>query len=91
MSAYSIAGYQYQVEHLCPACTINRVSGNSTAAVEFDNDVLVIENWLRLNAAEQGIDYYDENTYDSSDYPKMIFSHQVESGECCGECGEKLM
>ncbi len=33
---------------------------------------------------------YDETTFDSGDFPKVIFSSQLEDTEHCGACGWEL-
>lgn len=91
MKSFQIVGYTYDVAVLCPSCTINAVSGNSTAAVEFEHSGEAIESWLRTTAVERGIDYDDEKSYDSGDFPKVIFADQVERGERCDECEEALV
>lgn len=89
MSSTDIAGYTYQAENLCPGCTLNAVSGNSTAAVEFEFNVDAIDNWLRTTAAERGINFDDENTYDTDDFPKVILTYHA-ANERCGHCRELL-
>ena len=88
MSSSGIDGYTYQGEHLCPGCTLNAVSGNSTAAVEFDFNVEAIDSWLRTTAAQRGIDFDDEVTYDSEVFPKALTYRAP--GERCVRCRDEL-
>jgi hypothetical protein len=37
-----------------------------------------------------GIDINDEHSYDSGDFPKVVFSGSVEGVEHCGECHEEI-
>lgn len=90
MTASSIAGYTYRADILCPGCTLVAVSGNSTAAVEFEFNLDAIDNWLRSTAAERGIDFDNEQAYDSGEYPKVILTHQA-GNDRCGHCGEALL
>ena len=36
------------------------------------------------------IDIEDEYSYDSDDFPKVIFADQLEETEYCGSCGKKI-
>lgn len=42
-------------------------------------------------AESLGIDPEDERSYDSSDFPKVIFADSVEDDEHCGRCHELLI
>lgn len=81
--ATDIVAYTYKAEMLCPSCTLVAVSGNSTAAVEFDFNTDAIDAWLRTTAAERGIDVDDERSFDSGDFPKVVFASMIEP---CGDC-----
>jgi hypothetical protein len=48
------------------------------------------EEALDFLAQRRGIDRYDEHTFDSGDFPKVIFRDQVTDDDVCGVCGEKL-
>lgn len=37
------------------------------------------------------IDRGDENTFDSGEFPKVIFAGMVDDDELCGSCGEPLI
>jgi hypothetical protein len=95
-----IVGYTFNAEILCPACTLNAVSENSTTATKFKESpmnwsnhgfVESVESWLRTKALERGIDYDDESSYDSGDFPKVILRFTVEDDERCGHCNEHLV
>lgn len=36
------------------------------------------------------MDRYDERTFDSDDFPKVVFRDQLSDGDTCGTCGEAL-
>ena len=89
MSSTSIVGYTYQAENLCTGCT-------RTLAMRWggfdDGAATSTEALLDRLAGVVGVDRYDERSYDSDDFPKVIFDSQVEdSDERCGSCGESLI
>ncbi len=49
-----------------------------------------VETALDFIAKLQGIDRYDEATYDSEDFPKVVFRDQVEDDDVCGICFDTL-
>jgi len=90
--AWEVVGYTYAAETLCPACTL---AGLPTGEGEtFDGwhdateDQSVEDNLTEL-AAAFGIDREDECTFDSDEFPKVIFSSDSED-ETCGACGVEL-
>lgn len=48
------------------------------------------EAGLDALAWDLGINRHDEWSYDSSDFPKVIFDSMVEGPEYCGGCGDEL-
>jgi hypothetical protein len=48
------------------------------------------EDNLHEIAAAFGIDWTDEDSFDSSEFPKVIFDSQLESDEYCGRCHRVL-
>ena len=84
MSATDIVGYTYDVENLCPSCTLESV-------VLYPKDFSNVERGLDEAALVLKIDRQDENSFDSSTFPKVIFASQVEDDEQCEHCGEKLI
>lgn len=84
MNAADIAGYTYDTENLCPSCTVESV------AIVNPESKASPEEVLDEAAKVLGINRHDENTYDSSTFPKVIFADKVEDDERCAHCGEKL-
>lgn len=89
MKAWTIVGYTYQAEILCPSCA-QRLARRSNP------DPAPVESWLaetELNdwAREVKIDRDDEESYDSDEFPKVVFASSVLDDETCGECGEDLI
>ncbi|KLI09380.1 MULTISPECIES: hypothetical protein [Mycobacteriaceae] len=89
MASTDIVGYTFQAENLCPTCmrdkviTWGRFDPESTASTE---------SLLADLAKVVGVDHMNERTYDSGDFPKVVFDSQVEdSEERCGGCHEPLI
>lgn len=112
MKSYDIVGYTYKADNYCHGC-IRTAMGMQYRTVPvtmldeaFDVAPVMpydIEAMLHVFAQLDGIDRYDERTYDSGDFPKVIFADMVhdscseengyETGQCgdqCGKCGEPL-
>lgn len=82
MKAWDIVGYTYNTETWCPDC-MGRV---------FDpNGVDITETILDEMAKRIGINRQDEYSFDSSEFPKVIFASSVESDEYCDNCQNKLI
>lgn len=82
--ATDIAGYSYQADTYCPSCIVAAVTGIGCPCPDSDT-----ENHLDGIAAGRGIDRYDERSYDSGDFPKVIFVSDLEGDDCCA-CGGEL-
>lgn len=88
MNATDIAAYTYQAENLCPTCTVDAVVGGFDPTTTPMNVEAVLDE---IAAGLPGLDRHDESSYDSSDFPKVVFAYQVEENETCGECGEQII
>lgn len=87
MKAWTIVGYVYAAAALCPTCTIEGLIGQGRLAPGARG--MREEDALDQLAAVEGIDRQDEHSYDSDDFPKVIFASDVE-GESCGACRTEL-
>ncbi|MER6367084.1 hypothetical protein ABT255_01670 [Streptomyces mirabilis] len=93
-----VVGYTYADGNLCPSCTIGRMRANGIKVARSSDH----EEAIRRAADQVGVDYSDERSYDSSDFPKTITSQQArteltelpdgERGEIedekCDRCGK---
>lgn len=77
----AIVGYTWQADIWCPAC-IERANPSIDGNAEAVLDTLAQRN---------DIDRSDETSFDSGDFPKIIFAVMVEDDESCGQCGESLI
>lgn len=85
--AYDIAGYSYQAQLICKECArrLARRSNPDPAPVPS----LRAEDELRDWARSIGLDREEEDTFDSGDFPKVVFWSEVPAGDfSCDECGE---
>jgi hypothetical protein len=78
----TIIGYTFNADCYCPDCIIGAYNGNSD---DYDAEAM-----LTILASARGIERGDEYSFDSGDFPKVIFSHQFE-GEICGKCSRPLI
>jgi hypothetical protein len=97
----TIVAYTYQAETLCPACTMDALNVPQSLRDEQSHTSIV-----EMLAVAQGIDWQDERSFDSGDFPKVVFADSVESyvtgrdpfsgqemwsSESCDSCGEDLL
>ncbi|MFC4498471.1 MULTISPECIES: hypothetical protein [Streptomyces] len=69
----SVVGYTYGVDNLCPSCTIGRMRANEIKVARGSDH----EEAIRRAAERVGVDFSDEGSYDSGDFPKAITSQQA--------------
>ena len=84
-----IAGYTYAADIYCPRCVIDemiRRGDASPAARDMSTEDVL---WQCSQAA--GIDYDDQCSYDSDEFPKAFTSDQMNYDECCSGCHEDLL
>lgn len=87
--ADTVVGYTYKADIVCPACILSamRAAGLPVAPVL---DTYQVTAAVDSVAADLGIDPEDEYSYDSDNFPKVLFSHQVDDDDMCGRCGVPL-
>lgn len=81
--AWDIVGYTYRAEVYCPECILVEMGYG-------DPENYITERELDGIAVSFGIHRTDEWTFDSDQFPKVIFSSQVENPEYCGHCGRDI-
>lgn len=86
----SVAGYSYKADNYCVHCVIKEVCKDY--GLNEPEDCMSYEDELSILASQikSGIDRYDEATYDSGEFPKVIFTHQIEDTEHCCKCHDEL-
>lgn len=89
MHSADVVAYTYNADIFCPHCTLDAVRANGPALyvlTEPDTARAITEQLLDHHAVQYGIDRYDEDTFDSGDFPKAVFGPQLEDDEHCGRC-----
>lgn len=90
-----IVGYTFDADIYCPDHIIEALPTGEGGA--YDGWALAsgvrmsTEDNLKEIAAAFGIEREDEATFDSGDFPKVIFASQLEDDERCGVCHEPLI
>jgi len=87
MKAFDIVGYTYQAANYCNDCIVYQMPKDSISPAAFDMNV---EDVLNQLAAYLGVDRDDEWSFDSGDFPKVIFQSMVEDWETCAQCDNEL-
>lgn len=96
--SFEVAGYTFQAELLCPGCTLEAVKvaypldyplSSTIQDGDTSEDVLRTVAKSR-NLAGAGIDLADALSFDSDDFPKVVFVDQLDDEEHCGSCGGEL-
>lgn len=85
---FDIVGYTYSADQYCPEHIIEVLITNREASPAARD--MNVEEALWWIASANAIDYDNPHSYDSDDFPKVIFRDQVDASERCGWCGEPL-
>ena len=96
--ATAVVAYTFNAEILCPDCTLRAVKATYPLDFPLASTILpgdTAEDILRtvaksLNLNGAGIDPGDESTFDSDEFPEVVFSSDLEDSERCMACGEEL-
>jgi hypothetical protein len=92
IKSYDIAAFAFQAGLYCPGCIQvvlpedPRYDGWAVA----QPTMMTAEDNLNEVATAFGINRQDESTFDSDDFPKVVFAGQLEGDEYCGRCGGEL-
>jgi len=91
MNSYDVVGYDFNADTYCIICIIDELHARYPKVLDaVEGTWFDIEGFLRRCALTLDIDLHDERTYDSGDFPKVVFADQAED-EHCGRCHERLM
>jgi hypothetical protein len=90
--ATDIVGYTFNADIYCPSHIVARLTHNPGDVNYCCATIVEPEPHLDLIARIDGINREDESTYDSDEFPKVIFASQVESDDDrCATCHEPLL
>lgn len=91
MHATDIIAYTYRADHWHRDCVVRALYNEGRAApAALDMDS---ESVLAQIAGAEGIYYEDEHSYDSGDFPKVVFADVASDmlDDICGGCGEPII
>jgi hypothetical protein len=90
VKAYDVLAFTYKADIFCDGCML--ASANAWLAEDgVKVPYLITEDALDAWATSIRLDRDDEFSFDSDDFPKVVFASQVEDTEWCGECGEEIL
>ncbi len=89
MKAWDIIAYSYKADIFCPECTLNTVSEDFGVGGKYGS-YGAIEAELDELAEIANIDRYNEYSFDSDNFPKIIFADSIEEDEFCSNCHNLL-
>jgi len=78
-----ILGFTYKAAVYCHDCIIQQLTGTPGNGN--------VDDALDVYAARAGVNREDEYGFDSDDFPKIIFSYQVDNADTCDYCGLTLV
>jgi hypothetical protein len=82
--ADEIAAYTYMSDTYCPPCLIGHMVRTGEASLDARD--MPTEHVLDQCAAANAIERTDEASYDSSEFPKVVFLHQLADSATCDHC-----
>ena len=86
--ADEIAAYTYRAEVLCPTCLIEAmISAGDASPAARD---MPTEDVLDQRAGANAINPDDETSFDSDEFPKVVFLDQLPDGATCDVCRTEL-
>ncbi len=82
--ADEIAAYTHMADTYCPPCLIEAMIHTGAASPAARD--MPTEDVLGQCAAANAIDCSDETSYDSFEFPKAVYLHQLPDGATCDYC-----
>lgn len=81
-------GYIYRADIWCPVCVVEQLiaEGDLAPAARDMGAEPALHQLAEVNGLLDEYGELDETTYDSDEFPKVIFDHD----ETCTTCGEEL-
>ena len=80
-----IAGYIYKADIYCPTCAMETYAkAHNTLIVDPP------ESFFDQQANLAGVDREEETSFDSDEFPKMVFTWDASNQDTCGKCGKSL-
>ena len=83
-----IAAHTYRAAIHCPRCLVETMIATGDASPAARD--MPAEDVLDQCAGASTIDRTDEHSYDSDEFPKVVFLDQLPADATCDECGTEL-
>jgi len=83
-----VVGYAYRADTYCPYCIAGVMDAYGLWTPPEAGEERLDELLSRASGS-LGIDRFHESSYDSDDFPKVVFRDQAANDRCC-ECGKRL-
>ena len=89
---FDVVAYTFHAALVCPGCIVGAVAEGGDHEPLGVPAGLTAEQGLALLAERLGVDRMNESSYDSGDFPKVVFRDQLEDAdlEGCEVCGADL-
>lgn len=85
-----IVGYTFSADLYCPPCVTFVLPVGPGEAFDgwgiADGASMDAEEFLDGIAQAFGIDRHDESSFDTDEFPKVVFADQVTLDDACGRC-----
>ena len=83
-----VAAYSYWAELYCPTCVIEAMIATGLAAPAARD--MAVEDALDQCADALAVDRGDEPSFDSHEFPKVVFLGDIDQDDTCGDCRQTL-
>ena len=93
MKAWEIVAYTFRADLYCPECVADHVAALpvlSTHGGARRQAYETTENYLDRLGGVLAVDRADERSYDTEDFPKVVFASDLDH-DLCGECGADVL
>lgn len=89
MKSFAIVGYTFNAETLHPICMVERYIAGGVLSPGARG--MSAEDALDQAAEVAGVNREDEYSYDSDEFPKVVFADSVDEVEYCDSCGMTII
>ena len=89
---FDVVGYAFQAALVCPGCIVGAVAEGGDREPLGVPAGLTAEKGLALLAERLGVDRMNESSYDSDEFPKVVFRDHLADADLdtCEMCGTVL-
>lgn len=90
---FDVVGYTFHAALICPSCIVGAVAdggGRVWGELLGVPAGVTAEEGLAIQAERLGVDRMNESSYDSGDFPKVVFRFSGADLEGCDVCGADL-